>query len=264
MVSFHLVTQFNAGDGLGTAYDSSTGTATVQFPLSPPPVTGTYFAILFTDAGANNVLNLILAGPPSNFGGGPVVPSVPLQQVNGSLLSEELSLISFVPRRESAAGILLSGPPSTAAPVPAMTLPWVSVAFILLAALGAKSLCGSRLRERPNADVRQRTGACRMAVIPDTVLRSTAYHLSRCVNVDLDLGWRCSWRRPRIWFGGQSAGGDGFGTSEWAAIHTLSPLPELPVDTTNKYRDSGVRRDCGRWRSPDRTSVMGRRQRWMT
>ena len=146
VVSFHLVTQFNAGDGLGTTYDSSTGTATVQFPLSPPPVTGTYFAILFTDAGANNVLNLILAGPPSNFGGGPVVPSVPLQQVNGSLLSEELSLISFVPRRESAAGILLSGPPSTAAPVPAMTLPWVLVAFILLAALGAKPLCGSRLR----------------------------------------------------------------------------------------------------------------------
>jgi hypothetical protein len=37
---------------------------------------------------------------------------------------------------------------------------------------------------------------------------------------------------------GQSAGGDGFGPSEWAAIHTLSPLPDLPVDTTNKYRDS--------------------------
>ncbi len=39
---------------------------------------------------------------------------------------------------------------------------------------------------------------------------------------------------------GQSAGGDGFGTSEWAAIHTLSPLPDLPVDTTNKYRDSAA------------------------
>jgi hypothetical protein len=144
VVSFHVVTQFNAGDGLGTTYDSATGTATVQFPIAPPPVTGTYFAILFTDASANNALNLILAGSPSNFGGGAVVPSVPLQQVNGSLLSEEISLISFIPRRESAAGILLSGPPSTAAPVPALTLPWVSVAFVLLAGLGAKSLGGSR------------------------------------------------------------------------------------------------------------------------
>ena len=37
---------------------------------------------------------------------------------------------------------------------------------------------------------------------------------------------------------GQSASVDGFSPSEWAALHTLSPLPDLPVDTTNKYRDS--------------------------
>src|SRR5258708_30345871 len=36
---------------------------------------------------------------------------------------------------------------------------------------------------------------------------------------------------------GQS-GGDGFSLQEWAIINTLSPLPALPVDTTNKYRDS--------------------------
>ena len=36
---------------------------------------------------------------------------------------------------------------------------------------------------------------------------------------------------------GQS-GGDGFSPQEWAIINTLSPLPALPVDTTNKYRDS--------------------------
>src|SRR5215471_11760325 len=32
--------------------------------------------------------------------------------------------------------------------------------------------------------------------------------------------------------------GDGFSPLEWSAIHSLSPLPDLPVDTTNKYRDS--------------------------
>jgi len=39
---------------------------------------------------------------------------------------------------------------------------------------------------------------------------------------------------------GQSpyANGDGFSKQEWAIIKTLSPLPALPVDTTNKYRDS--------------------------
>src|SRR5215468_4539873 len=31
---------------------------------------------------------------------------------------------------------------------------------------------------------------------------------------------------------------DGFSPQEWAVIKTLSPLPDLPVDTTNKYRDS--------------------------
>src|SRR5437588_12682612 len=30
----------------------------------------------------------------------------------------------------------------------------------------------------------------------------------------------------------------GFSPQEWAIIKTLSPLPGLPVDTTNKYRDS--------------------------
>ena len=31
---------------------------------------------------------------------------------------------------------------------------------------------------------------------------------------------------------------DTFSTQEWALIKTLSPLPPLPVDTTNKYRNS--------------------------
>jgi cytochrome c peroxidase len=31
-----------------------------------------------------------------------------------------------------------------------------------------------------------------------------------------------------------------FSPLEWSAIHTLSPLPDLPVDTTNKYRDSAA------------------------
>ena len=35
-------------------------------------------------------------------------------------------------------------------------------------------------------------------------------------------------------------GGDGFSPQEWAVIRTLSPLPSLPVDTTNKYRDSAA------------------------
>src|SRR5437763_7043322 len=65
-------------------------------------------------------------------------------------------------------------------------------------------------------------------------------------------------RRSALWFGvllavllgsflmvataarSQSAdsGNDGFSQQEWATIKTLSPLPDLPVDTTNKYRDS--------------------------
>jgi cytochrome c peroxidase len=32
--------------------------------------------------------------------------------------------------------------------------------------------------------------------------------------------------------------GDGFSPLDWSVIHTLSPLPQLPVDTTNKYADS--------------------------
>ena len=38
--------------------------------------------------------------------------------------------------------------------------------------------------------------------------------------------------------GGQYAESQGFSTQEWSVINTLSPLPALPVDTTNKYRDS--------------------------
>jgi len=30
----------------------------------------------------------------------------------------------------------------------------------------------------------------------------------------------------------------GFSPEEWAVIKTLSPLPDLPVDTTNKHRNS--------------------------
>jgi cytochrome c peroxidase len=35
-------------------------------------------------------------------------------------------------------------------------------------------------------------------------------------------------------------GGEGFSPQEWAILRTLSPLPALPVDTTNKYRDSAA------------------------
>src|SRR5437588_9792333 len=31
-----------------------------------------------------------------------------------------------------------------------------------------------------------------------------------------------------------------FSRQEWATINTLSPLPAVPVDTTNKYRDSAA------------------------
>ena len=33
---------------------------------------------------------------------------------------------------------------------------------------------------------------------------------------------------------------DGFSGQEWGVINTLSPLPALPVDTTNRYRDSSA------------------------
>lgn len=40
---------------------------------------------------------------------------------------------------------------------------------------------------------------------------------------------------------GNPTGPDGFFSSqEWAVIKTLSPLPQLPVDKTNKYRDSAA------------------------
>jgi len=38
----------------------------------------------------------------------------------------------------------------------------------------------------------------------------------------------------------QSHDGDGFSPQDWAIIHTLSPLPALPVDKTNKYADSAA------------------------
>src|SRR5690348_14850750 len=33
---------------------------------------------------------------------------------------------------------------------------------------------------------------------------------------------------------------DSFSSAEWAVVKTLSPLPPLPVDTTNAYRDSSA------------------------
>jgi len=33
---------------------------------------------------------------------------------------------------------------------------------------------------------------------------------------------------------------DNFSSAEWAVIRTLSPLPALPVDSTNAYRDSAA------------------------
>ena len=46
---------------------------------------------------------------------------------------------------------------------------------------------------------------------------------------------------------GQSlqSSGDGFSSLDWRVIHTLSPLPALPVDTTNKYRDSAEAVELG-------------------
>src|SRR3954470_4949673 len=40
------------------------------------------------------------------------------------------------------------------------------------------------------------------------------------------------------WTQSPNSAPDNFSQSEWATIHQLSPLPALPVDTTNKYRDS--------------------------
>lgn len=41
-----------------------------------------------------------------------------------------------------------------------------------------------------------------------------------------------------VWGQSHDDEGDGFSRQEWAIIHTLSPLPDLPVDKTNKYADS--------------------------
>ena len=40
----------------------------------------------------------------------------------------------------------------------------------------------------------------------------------------------------RVWGDGDDR--EGFTRAEWETIGSLSPLPALPVDTTNKYRDS--------------------------
>jgi cytochrome c peroxidase len=37
-----------------------------------------------------------------------------------------------------------------------------------------------------------------------------------------------------------AAGAVSFSPDEWAIVQTLSPLPDLPVDTTNRYRDSAA------------------------
>ena len=123
LANFHVMTQSDSGNGLGTTYDSATGTGSVQFPTSPPPTSGTYFAILLFDASQNNALNLILAGSPTAFTGSAIVPSVPVQ-VGGSLLSLEENLTSFVRRDVSASGIVLTPPP---APAPALSPAWLLV-----------------------------------------------------------------------------------------------------------------------------------------
>ena len=43
-----------------------------------------------------------------------------------------------------------------------------------------------------------------------------------------------------VWGQSSTAAVDGFSGQEWAVINTLSPLPALPVDTTNRYRDSAT------------------------
>ncbi|HEY4051351.1 MAG TPA: cytochrome c peroxidase [Acidobacteriaceae bacterium] len=55
-------------------------------------------------------------------------------------------------------------------------------------------------------------------------------------------GFCILWATPQI-NAGQSASIEqnaGFSPREWAVIKTLSPLPDLPVDTTNRYRDSAA------------------------
>ncbi len=41
-----------------------------------------------------------------------------------------------------------------------------------------------------------------------------------------------------VWSQSPATNVDGFSSQEWAVVGTLSPLPGLPVDTTNKYRES--------------------------
>src|SRR5260370_32096347 len=71
---------------------------------------------------------------------------------------------------------------------------------------------------------------------------------------ELWFGWFAASVALAVWSGGtggaatiassarQSPGADGVGFSpqEWTIINALSPLPHLPVDTTNKYRDSAA------------------------
>ena len=42
------------------------------------------------------------------------------------------------------------------------------------------------------------------------------------------------------WGQSSGSGAPGFSPLEMSVIHSLSPLPVLPVDTTNKYRDSAA------------------------
>ena len=128
LVSFHVVTQFNAADGLGNTYDFATGTGSFFYPISPSPVSGTYFAISFADA-QGNLLGLVLSGSPTTFAGGPVFASVPLQG-GVSVLSLEENFTSFA-RRSVTSGVLV--PP---APVPALSATGIFVAIVLLAVLG--------------------------------------------------------------------------------------------------------------------------------
>ena len=132
VVSFHVVSQFNAANGLGTIYDSATGTDVIFYPISPPPVSGTYFNIVLVDA-SSNLLGFTVSGSPSTFAGGAIFPSVPLQG-GDSVLSLEESFTSFN-RRAVSTGMFL-GPLSAPAPVPALSPVGISLASVLLAALG--------------------------------------------------------------------------------------------------------------------------------
>src|SRR6516164_8136117 len=52
-----------------------------------------------------------------------------------------------------------------------------------------------------------------------------------------------AWSQP---LHANDVGSESFSPREWAIINTLSPLPDLPVDTTNKYRDSPAAALLGR------------------